>query len=107
VQVVEKFSAPGFSQNKSEKKFLHRLAQKYPMTSPCPVKISHAGQKHPIVFTFDGAEDIPRAQKSVSGWYRARMLRLYVGHAPQYFWQISWFPGVASTVAMPEFTMKG
>ena len=77
------------------------------MTSPCPVKISHAGQKQPIVFTFDGAEDIPRAQKSVSGWYRARMLRLYVGHAPQYFWQISWFPGVASTVAMPKFTMKG
>jgi hypothetical protein len=67
------------------------------MTSPWSVKISQAGQKHPIVFTFDGADDVPCAQNSAAGLYRARMLRLYVGQAPQYFLQISWFFSVSST----------
>jgi hypothetical protein len=67
IKIPQKRALHAVSRNgdRTENKLsLHRLAQKYPMTRPCFVKSSQAGQKQPIVFTFDEADDIPRAQNN-------------------------------------------
>ena len=83
---------------------LHPLVQKYPMTSLFFVKTSHAGQWHPVVFTCDEVDVLPRAQNSAPGGDPARLLRLNVGQDPQYFMQISRFSEESSTV-LASFTV--
>jgi hypothetical protein len=77
------------------------------MMSPCLVKSSHAGQKQPIVFTFDWADEVPRPQNNSWGGTSPRLLPLNVGQIPQYCRQIFWFSIVSSTGFIPVFTMKG
>jgi hypothetical protein len=73
---------------------------------------SHAGQKQLTVFTFDGVDDLPRAQNSSFGGDSESLLLLNVGQAPQYFLHICLFSKVSSTalvsssVFMVMFTTK-
>ena len=54
------------------------------MTRLCFAYSSQAGQKQFSSF-LDGADEIPRAQKRISGSDFSRELCLQVGHTPQYF----------------------
>ena len=47
------------------------------------VNISHAGQKQPVVFTFDRTDDFPRAQNRAFGGDSESLLPLKVGQDPQ------------------------